>query len=248
MIDIQAAVARAVRAFWRTRRRQHTRQGATTGKRDYGSRGAVTGGAQMDGFISLVRGLLKDAGLPKDAVFHKREVVLPGFFRPTKAWDLLVVSAGHLVAAVEFKSQVGPAFGNNYNNRTEEALGSATDLWTAYREGAFRQSPRPWVGYLMFLEEAPGSTRPVGVDEPHFPVLNEFRDTSYAGRYELLCQKLVRERLYDSACLILSDSQRGPLGEYREPCFELGFPMFAASLTARAATYAKLCGRQSGGD
>ncbi len=39
-----------------------------------------------------------------------------------KKWDLLVVE-GCLIAAIEFKSQVG-SFGNNYNNRTEEALGS----------------------------------------------------------------------------------------------------------------------------
>jgi len=52
------------------------------------------------------------------------------------------------VAAIEFKSQVG-SFGNNYNNRTEEAIGSASDIWGAYREGAFKPSARPWLGYLM---------------------------------------------------------------------------------------------------
>jgi len=41
--------------------------------------------------------------------------------------------------------QVG-SFGNNYNNRTEEALGSAVDLWAAYREGAFKPSRGPWFG------------------------------------------------------------------------------------------------------
>jgi hypothetical protein len=100
------------------------------------------------------------------------------------------------MASIEFKSQIG-SFGNNYNNRTEEALGSATDLWTAYREGAFKESPRPWLGYFMLLEEAPGSITPVGVAEPHFPVFQEFRNASYSRRYELFCQKLVRERLYD---------------------------------------------------
>lgn len=42
-----------------------------------------------------------------------------------------------MIAAVELKSQVGPSFGNNCNNRTEEAIGTAHDFWTAYREGAF---------------------------------------------------------------------------------------------------------------
>src|SRR3954453_10608895 len=56
--------------------------------------------------------------------------------------------------------QTNRASSNNYTNRTEEAIGSATDLWTAYREGAFKPSPRPWVGYLMLLEEASQSTQP----------------------------------------------------------------------------------------
>jgi hypothetical protein len=62
---------------------------------------------------------------------------------------------------------------------------AAADLWTAYREGAFRDSPRPWLGYFMLLEEAPRSVTPVAVSEPHFPVFAEFRDASYAKRYEL---------------------------------------------------------------
>jgi hypothetical protein len=61
-------------------------------------------------------------------------LTLPGFFRPTKLWDMLVIHEGKLIAAIELKSQVGPSFGNNFNNRTEEAIGNAHDLWTAYRE------------------------------------------------------------------------------------------------------------------
>jgi hypothetical protein len=70
------------------------------------------------------------------------------------------VADGRFLAGIEFKSQVG-SFGNNYNNRTEESIGSAVDLWAAYREGAFEPSARPWLGYLMLLEEAAGSIAPV---------------------------------------------------------------------------------------
>jgi hypothetical protein len=150
-----------------------------------------------------------------------------------------VVVDGNLLASIELKSQVGPSFGNNFNNRTEEAVGSATDLWTAYREGAFREV-RPWLGYLMLLEEALESTNPVKVSEPHFKVFEEFRDSSYAKRYELFCQKLVRERLYDAACFLLSDRRGGMRGRYQEPSVELGFENFAASLTGRTSAYAKL--------
>ena len=86
----------------------------------------------------------------------------------------------------------------------------------------------------MLLEEAPGSTRPVKAQEPHFQVFSEFKDASYAKRYEILLTKLVRERLYDSACFLLSNSKDGIKGDYREPVTELTFEKFMASLLARA--------------
>ena len=239
MNDLQGKVAAAIRQFWRTRQKQAKKQGRASGKRDQGSRSAVTGGAQMDGFVKLVSELLIESGIPNATIFRKRNVELPGFFRPTKEWDLLVVVDGTLLASIEFKSQIGPSFGNNYNNRTEEALGSATDLWTAYREGAFRSSPRPWLGYFMLLERAPRSTGPVAVSEPHFRVFDEFRDASYAKRYELFCLKLVRERLYDAACFLMSDKAGGLKGDFREPVPELSFGNFVTSLTGRAIAFSR---------
>ncbi len=188
----------------------------------------------MDGFVNAIAELLVENGILETSIFRKRNVQLPGYFRPTKEWDLLVIVEDQLLASVEFKSQVGPSFGKNYNNRTEEALGSATDLWTAYREGVFKPSPRPWLGYFMLLESAPGSRRAVSVNEPHFPVRDEFRHASYAKRYEILCERLVRERLYDGACLILSERSQGIRGGYEEPSAELSFVNFAASLIGRA--------------
>ncbi|WP_275531682.1 PaeR7I family type II restriction endonuclease [Ensifer aridi] len=84
-----------------------------------------------------------------------------------------------LVAAIELKSQVGPSFGNNFNNRTEEAIGTAHDLWTAYREGAFGKHPRPFIGWMMMVEDAPESRRPVTDRSPHFPLFKEFQGASY---------------------------------------------------------------------
>ena len=231
-------VSAAVAQFWRTRATQQKNQGRRSGQRDYGARGAVTGGKQLDGFIQLVRRLLIDAGLP-EASIHEKQVVLPGYYRATKEWDLLVVAEGNLVATLEFKSQVGPSFGNNFNNRTEEAIGSATDLWTAHREGAFKDSIRPWLGYFMMLEDAPKSTLPVEVREPHFEVFPEFRGSSYAKRYELFCQRLVRERLYDAACFLLSPRGAGRRGVFAEPSEEVSFRRLAASLTGHVAGYAK---------
>lgn len=236
--EIENNLREAIKHFWRTRAKQAKKQGAKTGARDAGARTAVTGGHQMDGFIDLVREYLCSNGIPKAQVFCGKAVEIPGWYRPEKQWDLLVISEGELLAGIEFKSQVG-SFGNNYNNRTEEAIGSATDIWAAFREGAFKPSARPWLGYMMLLEEAPGSTRPVKAREPHYKVFPEFRDASYGKRYEILLTKLVRERLYDSACFLLSNAKNGVKGYYREPAPELTFEKFIASLLARATAIAK---------
>lgn len=78
----------------------------------------------MDGFIALVTNLMVEAGADESSIFHSRQLELPGFFQPTKEWDILLVKDSQLILAIEAKSQVGPSFGNNFNNRTEEAMGS----------------------------------------------------------------------------------------------------------------------------
>ncbi len=193
----------------------------------------------MDGFVDLVRSLLIESGVREPHVFTNSHIELPGYFRAEKKWDLLIVADGNLLAAIEFKSQVG-SFGNNYNNRTEEAIGNATDIWAAYREGAFGGSPRPWLGYLMLLEDAPESRSTIAVKEPHFAVFKEFKDASYAKRYEILLTKLVRERLYDGACLLLSARVDGlKSGGYSEPSTEIGFQNLATSILGHAIAYSK---------
>jgi hypothetical protein len=236
--EIRKRLQGAIKSFWSTRETQAMKQGVGSGNKDAGARSAVTGGAQMNGFIALVRDLLCENGLPKAHVYCENHVELPGWYRPEKKWDLLIVSDGKLLAAIEFKSQVG-SFGNNYNNRTEEAIGSASDIWAAYREGAFKPSTRPWLGYLMLLEEAPGSISPVRAREPHFKVFPEFKEASYAKRYEILLTKLVRERLYDSACFLMSNVADGRKGRYAEPAPELSFQNFVESLLAKAIAVEK---------
>lgn len=120
--DLPERSGRAVAHYWKTRAGQRDKQ-KQTGKADQGLRSAVTGGAQMDGFINLFTELITDSGIRERYIFRKKTVELPGFFRPTKEWDLLVVREDTLLVAIEAKSQVGPSFGNNFNNRTEEAKG-----------------------------------------------------------------------------------------------------------------------------
>ena len=231
--NLETRLQAAIKQFWKIRGSQRKKQGKKTGRKDSGSRADVTGGKHVDGFIELVYGLLVENGIPEASIFCRSKMELPGYFRPEKKWDLLIVLNEKLVAAIEFKSQVGPSFGNNYNNRTEEAIGNAVDIKTAYREGAFAPSPNPWVGFLMVLEEADGSMKQVSVNEAHFKVFSEFKIASYAKRYEETLTRMTREGLYDGACLLLTARQSKSPG-FSEPGVELSFRRFMSSLLGHA--------------
>lgn len=236
LANLASYAREAVRFYWETRLKQSQKQQAAGGS-DQGLRSAVTGGAQMDGFIELFTKLVMEAGIDRAHIHYKKFLELPGYFRPNKQWDFIVVVNSQLVAALEAKSQVGPSFGNNFNNRTEEAMGSALDLWTAFRENAFGSAVRPWIGYMFLLEDCARSTSPVDVSEPHFKVFPEFRNASYAKRYELFCRRLVLEKHYDSAAFLMSSTEAGLKGDYSEPASDLTFQSFANSLVAHVAAF-----------
>ena len=228
-------LSRAVAHYWHTLEAQKQKQKAGT---DHGNRSAVTGGKQMDGFCGLVEWLLLQNGLGEASIYVRSRREIPGYFRPTKDWDMIVVHEGHLIAAVEFKSQRGPSFGNNLNNRAEEAVGNATDLWTAFREGAYgKDRPRPWLGWVMLLEECASSMRPVVVAEPHFKVFPEFAGASYMRRYELFCRKLVLERHYAASAFITSSAEQGIRGEFTTPSDDLSVERFAKVLVGHLAAF-----------
>jgi hypothetical protein len=221
-IDFDAMVAKAVHAFW------YSRSSGVVARSQGGARDAVVGGKNMDGFVRIVRDVVVHCGFDADDVHvRKSRVALPGFFRATKNWDVLVIHERRLLGVFEFKSQVG-SFGNNFNNRSEEVIGSAADLWVAHHHGAYgdgvrvsrnrvsedppallnptlQADPRPpFLAWLMLLEECPESLRAVRCDEPHYPVFDEFKDASYAKRYQILCERLVERQLYSAAALELT--------------------------------------------
>lgn len=238
LVDYERQAQEAVMAFWGNREKARQKQ-IEAGKIDAGERAGVTAGKNMDGFTTLIADLVEANGLGHARIHRERAVVtLPGYFRPTKLWDLLVMHEGRLIAAIELKSQVGPSFGNNFNNRTEEAIGTAHDFWTAFREGALGQQPPPFVGWLMLVEDAPGSRSPVRDRSPHFPVFTEFQGASYLKRYDVLCQRLVKEQLYTSACLMASPRTAAATGEMSDLSDMTGLKTFVTSFAGHIAAEA----------
>ncbi len=194
------SISQAVKLFWQIREKQFQNQNQRK-VQDSDNRGAVTGRKQMDGFLELFRQIAIDTGVPEGCIFLKGNHI-PGFFRPTKDWDLLIISPNlKLISVIELKSQVG-SFGNNFNNRIEEAIGSAVDLWTAFREKAFPNQSAPWLGYFIIVEHSKKSTSPIRINEPHFNAFPDFINSTYLERYMIFCQKLMLERHYSQCGLL----------------------------------------------
>lgn len=247
-MDIDQRLQDAVQSYWDSRAKNKEKQ-AQSGKLDAGTRGEVTGGTQMGALEILVADVLCDSGLKKLDVRTRTALELPGYFRATKKWDLIVVSEGQLVLAMEFKSQAGKSIGNNVNNRSEEAVGSAKDIWTAFREHRFGDAPCPFLGYLFLLEDRDNVKKPVTNKEPYFRVdpafrgearkakngTERFEGVSYGKRYELLCRRLVLERLYNSACFIMATNSQPT--RISQPAEDLTFRRFSAALRGHAVTF-----------
>lgn len=218
-----------IELFWQVRNQQTQKQ-IEAGVIDAGTRGSVTGGKHMDALTAAVADLFRSDPEIVFDIRHGSRLSLPGYYRRTKNWDLVVLYRGALVAAIELKSQVG-SFGNNFNNRTEEAIGNAADIWRAYEEGFFGHI-RPWLGFIMILEKAKGSTTPLGDSRALFATDPIFRNTGYLDRYRILMQRLVREKQYDAAVVAATTKGTGTIDE---PIFDLSFANFEAAIAARIA-------------
>ena len=207
--ELGKKLADAAAFYWRTRDRQGDAQ-KERGVTDAGTRGQVTGGRHLDAFARLIQEICIKAGFEESEIFFDREVPVPGYYRPQKNWDVVVLRDGRLIAAVELKSQCG-SFSNNFNNRSEEALGVSRDFWVAYRERAFGVSEAPWLGYFFFLGDSPDSGKAeslykdVSLAKSPLAPLAVFEGTSYLRRYEILCERLMLERDYTATALVVSD-------------------------------------------
>lgn len=230
---IRQAIGEALAAFWQARKAARERSGEKSG------RGEATSGRHLDSLIEVLRGLVVAAGLREAEVFVHKRAVLPGYFRPTKEWDFVVVYRGKLAIAVELKSHVG-SYGNNFNNRIEEAVGSAHDLNWAMREGVLQPFVpseglrRPFRGWLMVLANDEEVLKPGKKARALFPVdesfLEDGRIVSYWDRYKLFAKRLVMAGLYDAAAVVLADRNAATFDDFGLDVFLGELAFFAARL------------------
>jgi Restriction endonuclease XhoI len=226
----------AIASFWQARMKNRAEQ-ELRGVIDQGNRAEVTGGTQLGALELLITDLLAEAGLNKLDIRTRTKLEIPGYFRSEKKWDLLVVTkaggSNRLVMAIEFKSMAGST-GKNLNNRAEEIIGNAVDFWTAYRENRFGSTaPRPFLGFLVLVEDLKEVNRYVRSAEPYFYVDPVFRRKTYAERWNILCQRLMSENLYTATCCEMITREPS----HRIIDLQTSFQAFAAAIEGHAVTF-----------
>ncbi|BBA71030.1 PaeR7I family type II restriction endonuclease [Geobacter sulfurreducens] len=239
-------VKRAVKDFWRVRA---------------GGDGVLSG-KTLDEFVNIMRRVVNEYGLPNASICNGRcKAEVPGYFRPHKSWDTLVIDDKKLVAALELKSQVG-SIGNNFNNRTEEVLGSSLDLKTAIEEDAFGSNPNIFTGYIIVVEDSEESRTKPYIGMKHFPVMPGFLDDegqrdvtykplpdgsypratgiSYINRYDVMCKRLMLKGYYTAAAVITASKVNADTGEYGHVTVDTSIEAFMIKLANHCQNIAAL--------
>jgi hypothetical protein len=215
----------AVSLFW-TRRSDQLAALADGGA----AGGAARAGGHMNGIRDLVSAIFVEAGMPAESIVN--EPYLPGYYRVRKKWDLAVRYRGSLVAALEFKSQVG-SVGKNINNRFEEALGTGTDTQAAQRElKAFGDVP-PWLGYVFVLREDAETEQPRVDTSALFPVDPVFHRTSYNQRYQEMLRRFMADSIYQLGWFITTRVATDGSVSYDEPLATATGKAFRAAVEGR---------------
>jgi len=233
-------VSNAVKSFWEVRDTAGVRSGKT-----------------LDAFEELFSWVVHNNGMPEAKIVTGSKAKLPGFFRPTKSWDILILNQNTLIAAIELKS-IADSFGKNANNRNEEALGSGIDIKEAFEEDAFEGLTRLFTGYLILVEDCPATLSTVKIQMKHFRAMKEFmanpesRDeiyvmneqggfpaidgVSYMDRFDILCKRLMQKKLYTAASVVKSPRSAINDGEFSKVSPDTGIKGFLASLASHIET------------
>jgi len=224
--EVRQAVQDSLKHFWNVRKE------------------GVLHGRTMQAFEEIIKKFLVQNGVLEEHITSGRKATVPGFYRASKKWDILVhkpLENGKnlLLAAIELKSMFG-SVGNNLNNRSEEAVGSAYDLKQAnirlHLSGNDDVFGRPFMGYIFVLGEHEDNKKGSRITIPLFEADDVFIaqdegkniSESYETRAEVLVKRLVESELYTSGAFIIANAKDYKL--YTEPSQELGFYQFIAKL------------------
>lgn len=221
--DTRRRVDTALQA-WVDKRREQAAASAAKGKAQEGRRSAVTGGLHLEGLNQLVVDQIRATGAKNLTLLTNKKATLAGFYRASKAWDLVVLEAGIPVLAVEYKSMSGSE-SNNLNNRADEIFGMAEDARQAEKHKILPPNMRR--AYVFIMAINPDSTKAVAVQS----VLGEpdpvFKGASYLKRTAIMCRRMRDTGLFHMTWAV--GVKEEPFS-WEEPDPDVGWERFAADL------------------
>lgn len=206
---------------------------AARGKSDTGAQ--ARNARHMLGLNSFVRQMFIDAGLREDEV--ETDVVIPGYFRRSKNWDIVAIHKGRLVGIVEMKSQEkSPS--RNANNRIEEAIGSPIDARTYHEITPTFGELGVWTAWGMIFnrdqEDTTGKQRQ-GVRSKHFPLDSAFEPFTYARQYGTMIERLISQNIYDAGWMVSTWANTDGTVGYEEPVPTATAEILRTQINARVA-------------
>lgn len=181
---------------------------------DIGERSKVTAGTHMARIVEIILDDLIARGFNKDELAYlKSFVTLPGYLRVAKQWDILCFDQSDLIAAIELKS-INVSFGNNINNRVEEAIGNAIDLNQAAIHGLIPWTVRPPARcYGLIVRDCEESRKPVRSRAARYPIDSAFDRTNYQEQFRIMGRRFLSEHIYEAVWLAIVDPDRGTAKE-----------------------------------
>lgn len=188
---------------------------------------AVVTRTGFDSLIETVKAELVKRGVPEDSIRKSGVADLPGAYNDSsRRLDLVVMEDDHLVAAIEFKSDIG-SVGKNIGNRMSEALALAADFGRAY-SASQRQSFRPFLGFGFVLGEThSASTRRRSAD-----------GTTHVDRYRDFFRRLLDDEMYDAICFLTFTDE--PAITVTEPDPTMAFEQLAQAVADHVTAFRKL--------
>lgn len=154
-------------------------------------------GTSLDKLTDIIIKAIKCVNPDLNVLKGKRAVV-PGYYRPSKNWDIVVKQNDNIIVAIELKS-LTRCMGNNFNNRVEECLGSAIDIRDYMEEHHNNNMESPFLGYLLVMSDEEQGNK---IRKSNKDALDIFKNTSYLKRASIFCKRLAKKKYYNSAQLI----------------------------------------------
>jgi hypothetical protein len=223
--DEHARITEAA-GIWITEKEAQAKRSHDGGNAQEGTRSQVTGGKHLRGINQLIVDEIKATGATGLDLRFDRGAVLAGWYRSSKAWDLLVLQRGTPILAVEYKSMAG-SVGRNLNNRADEVFGIAEDARQAEQHGILPLNLRR--AYIYLLEVTSGPQDPVGIGKPFGKPDPVFHGASYLDRTAIMCERMRDSGLYHLTWALAIT--RNPVG-FVEPSDAVGWDRFVSDLRA----------------